>query len=236
MCYPTQGLSCCKDRINELRVLGVETLYSFGKTYYNRDIRILGKGHSAIVALAKHVIHGIIALKVRRLDSKRFSMEWEARVLEKAQQTGFAPKLYGFSINFLLREYIDGCTLEEFLDKVRSGGEDVRVAFRSLLRAALAMDLAGVDLVEISNPLNQVVYLCCDPGKPFFIDFESARFSAKPLNVTKVVSFIVGRLSRLSVFEGVDVGGLILLARKYKECSDNLCREDVFNDIIIRLT
>ncbi|MEM4863243.1 MAG: hypothetical protein QW579_00440 [Desulfurococcaceae archaeon] len=50
-----------------------------------------------------------------------------------------------------------GCTLEEFLDKVRSGGEDVRVAFRSLLRATLAMDLAGVDLVEISNPLNQVV-------------------------------------------------------------------------------
>ncbi|MEM4789632.1 MAG: hypothetical protein QXV06_07575 [Ignisphaera sp.] len=223
-------------RIEEINTLGVTKVYNFGKVILWDNVKVIGKGRAAVVVLAHHVDHGIVALKIRRSDSKRFSMEWEARVLDRVHATGFAPKLYGWSLNFLVREYIDGCTLEEFLDKVRSGGEDVRVAFRSLLRAALAMDLAGVDLVEISNPLNQVVYLCCDPGKPFFIDFESARFSAKPLNVTKVVSFIVGRLSRLSVFEGVDVGGLILLARKYKECSDNLCREDVFNDIIIRLT
>lgn len=236
ICYPLLCYSCCKDRINELRDLNIEVLYSFGKTCLDQDVYVLGKGHSAVVVLARHIKYGIVALKVRRTDSKRFSMEWEARVLDKVQVTGFAPKLYGWSLNFLVREYIDGCTFEELLDRYRGNRDKVKAAFRSLLRAALAMDLAGVDLVEVSNPLKQVVYLCCDPEKPFFIDFESARFSVKPLNVTKIVSFIVGRLSKLSMLKEVDVGEFILLARKYKECNDNLCREDVVNDIITRLT
>lgn len=237
LCFPYQSSICCSERIIELNSLGVDKLYSFGKTLLDRDIYVIGKGHSSIVVLAHHNVHGFIALKIRRMDSKRFSMEYEANVLKRVVSTGFAPKLYGYSQNFLAREYIDGCILASLISTYREYKNIIINALKNLLKAALTVDLAGVDIVEISNPLKHVVYLCCNLGKPFFIDFESAKITPRSLNFTKIVSFII-RCSRLSIAREVlnidryKLEKIISLSREYKTTIDMNRRISIAEEIM----
>lgn len=234
ICYPMYNSMCCTERLKELKELGIDMLYSFGKTVFYKGVNIVGKGHAALIVLARHVDYGVLALKTRRTDSKRISMEWEAYILNRVQTTGFAPKIYGYTTNFLLREFVDGCTLEELLTLYRGKKDDIVNALKSLIYAALAMDLASVDLIEISRPLKQVLYLCCNPLKPFFIDFESGKISSNPLNVTKILGFI---LSRSKIYRDVVISEnqakeLLKLAKEYKSEVDTDKRKELVDSII----
>lgn len=234
LCYPGQSHDCCIERVNEMYSLGIDEVYSFGDTLIGSGVRVVGKGHAAVVVLARHVSHGVVALKIRRTDSKRHSMETEAQILMKVFNTGYAPRPYVYSTNMIVREFVDGCTLEKLIELYRGERNALLSSLKSLVMGALAMDLMGVDLVEISRPHSQVVYLCCAPERPFFVDFESARLTSRPCNMTKVISFMVSRVKSL----GIDVVDseksmkLLGLAKDYKACSDNVCREAVAKHIL----
>ena len=183
----------------------------------------MGKGHAAVVVLA---VMGsrIVALKVRRMDSKRYSLEDECRLLERASRIGIAPQVYACTRNVIAREFVDGPTLREYLREcMKRGDRDaVKRVIIELLRASWMLDKVGIDLEEIANPLDQVVVECGDPCRPRFIDFESGKLRSAPNNFCKVLGFVVGR----SV-EGVKISDLLgvstcveelrALARRYKE-------------------
>ena len=236
ICFPNPDSRCCYERLEELRLLGIEAVYSYGGVVLEQGVRVVGKGHAAVVVLANHRDYGVVALKVRRRDSKRVSMEWEAKMLEKAAGTGCVPKLYSYSTNFLVREFVDGCTLEEIL--VSGKAEDVRRAVVSVIKAAFALDSVGVDVVEISRPLRQIVYLCCDPTKPFFIDLESAKTALNPLNVTKVVGFLISSAYTDNVVRGAlnlgeeSLEKLVALAKEYKSALDPVKKRATVENIL----
>ncbi len=205
LCYPLVYPSLCIDRLRRLRSIGVEKVLDYGRVNVGR-IRIVGKGHAATVVLAKHRELGIVALKMRRMDSKRMSLVDEGELMKIASSVGVAPKVFAIDDDFIVREFVDGSTLREFLSENLGNVDTLRKLFAELLRNAYRLDEVGIDLVEISNPLTQVVVECGDPSKPRFIDFESGRKSERATNVTKIVAFIVGRM-----FSGTPVRDLLRL-------------------------
>ena len=240
VCFPSFDDVCCRSRVEELTKLGIEYMYSFGDVVLWNGVRVVGKGHASVIVLAHHAVYGDIGLKIRRVDSKRLSLEYEGFLLEKAVSR-FAPKVYAYSRDFLLREYVDGCTLEKFVVINRYSIETVSIGLINLLKGALELDLLGIDLAEISKPLKQVIYRCCKPDEPIFIDFESAKISLKPLNITKIVNFLIN-----GVIEGTKVrdivklneyklGKVLEIAKQYKNVVDKELRKKLVEDLIALL-
>jgi putative serine/threonine protein kinase len=236
VCYPNKKQSLCLYRIENIKNIGIEKLYSFGKVQID-SYNIIGKGHAAIVALAKHRVYGIVALKIRRIDSKRSSLECEAKLLEATYQCGYTPKLYLYTDDFIVREYIDGLTIKEFLEMVHSR-EDIIDLIKHLLLAAYSLDRLGVDIYELSRPYKQVILLCGDPKKPFFIDLESGGYSSRPSNVARIINFVIAEGSKRKniIRDGIKLDGdkiqlLFKLIKIYKNSPPD-SKSDLFNRIL----
>uniref|UniRef100_A0A7C5Z194 Serine/threonine protein kinase n=1 Tax=Ignisphaera aggregans TaxID=334771 RepID=A0A7C5Z194_9CREN len=236
VCYPNKERLSCLYRIENIKNIGVDKLYSFGKVQIDK-YNIIGKGHAAIVVLAKHRVYGIVALKIRRIDSKRTSLEYEAKLLETAYHCGYTPKLYLYTDDFIVREYIDGLTIKEFLDMVYSR-ENVIELIKHLLLAAYSLDRLGIDIHELSRPYKQVILLCGDPKKPFFIDLESGGYSLRPSNVTRIVNFVIAEgIKRKNIIGDVikldddRIQLLFKLIKIYKNLPPD-SKSDLFNRIL----
>ena len=236
VCYPLAYSINCSARIEELRRMGIEEIVSFGKLIIN-DMNVVGKGHAAIVILAKHRDLGIVALKIRRMDSKRSSILHEGKLLEIASKAGIAPQVYAYTDNVIVREYIDGPTFRDFIYDNLKNTEMIKKATISLIRACYRLDCIGIELEEISIPLTQVIVECSNPEKIFIVDFESARRSEKPSNVTSVLGFVIGRSVFGKPFRmliGLDngkVARLRELSKEYKRVSLDKKR-DIVEEII----
>jgi len=237
LCFPSFDDICCRDRFRELVRLGITSIYSFGEILLWNGVHVVGKGHSAVVVLAHHVEYGDIALKIRRIDSKSISLEYEGFILRKAR-ISFAPKVYMYSRDFLLREFVDGCTLEKFLEVYSHQPKVILKGFEYILRGALELDLIGIDLVEISRPHKQIIYRCCNSSEPLFIDFESAKISPRPLNITKVINFLIKgsienhRIRDILRLNDDKVTRILELAKQYKKTIDRELRKRLVEEIV----
>jgi putative serine/threonine protein kinase len=103
-----------QNRIEELQNHGVQALEFTGKASAS-NIPVLGKGYVGVVVVAQ--VNGQrVALKMRRIDADRESLEHEAELLVKANNINVGPKFLAVSKNFLLMQLIDGDLLEDWLE------------------------------------------------------------------------------------------------------------------------
>ncbi len=240
LCYPAPWDTSCKDRIRELRSLGITSILSYGRFRVTQFISVVGKGHAAVVLLARHSKHGIVAVKARRLDSKRSSLELEGRLLEIARETCFVPSVYAYTRNFIVREFIEGPTLQEYLRKARRDRESrstLRMLFSRVALGFAKLDAIGIDVDEVSRPLTQIVIECGDPNKPKLIDLESARLSSRPSSLTRFLGSLARVVDGIPIFELLGLSleefrALRELASEYKRSVHSTQREKVVNRII----
>ncbi len=227
VCYPTPWHPHCRSRLSRLRELGVTALISYGKHQVG-EVKIVGKGHAAVVVLAKHQDHGLVAVKIRRMDSKRLSLEPEGELLKLAEETGFVPKVYAFDKDFVIREYVDGPTLKEYIEVANRC--ELRKLFASIARGFAKMDLMGVDVEEVSKPLTQIVVECGNPLAPKLVDLESARRSQKASSLTRFLGFLARYVKGVPVYEILGLGSsdfarIRELANRYKRALGSEKRE-----------
>ncbi len=188
LCYPKPTDEEVEKRIRELRELGVEALEFIGEKSVE-NLSVLGKGHVGVVVAARFQGKRF-ALKIRRVDADRPTMEWEAKLLQKANSCGVGPQLIAYSKNFLLMEYVEGETLDKWLKKTISDEDtdELREVLGKILQSCRALDEAGLDHGELSNPSHHVVV---KPDKqPVLIDFETASQSRKVSNVTSMCQYL----------------------------------------------
>lgn len=204
-----------------MRLLGVVGLIEDGRTEVG-GTRIVGKGTSSLVVKGRLADGEIVAVKVRRVDSRRDSLLFEAAALEAANKVGVGPKLHAFSRNFIVREYVKGVPLRVFAE--RNCGKPLRVVLAKLARQLAALDSIGLAHNELSRFEDHVLVLE-EELQPLVIDFESATFNPHRSNLTQFFSFLMKKseeVSAVSKCAGIQLPPEALrgLLRRYKVSRD----------------
>ena len=184
--YPKFEEGRAVKRLGELGALGVTEIELRGRHMID-GIPVLGKGHVGVV-LAARFVGGPVALKVRRVDADRGTMEREAWYLRVANGVSVGPRLFGVSRNFLLMELIEGEYLVDWVGGL--GSRDIGVLGRvvgDLLDRAHRLDMVGLDHGELSSAHRHVVV---SGGVPRIIDFESASTVRRCSNVTSITQYM----------------------------------------------
>ncbi|MEW6603851.1 MAG: serine/threonine protein kinase [Thermoproteota archaeon] len=182
ICYPRFSESEYNDRISEMESLGVTSIALGGRTTIN-GLRIAGKGQVGIVLRAK-IGSKICALKIRRLDADRKSMDDEMRLHKIANNAGVGPRLEGHTRNLIAMEFIDGQSIVEWVSNAPK--TKLRKMARSVLEQCYDLDRDGIDHGELSRLDRHVIV----SNKPYIIDFESASTTRRTSNVTAAAQSI----------------------------------------------
>lgn len=185
LCYPRPTKKELTKRVKELQKLNITDI-SFQGPKQLLNLHMLGKGCVGLVVLAQ--LHGKkAALKIRRVDADRPNMQHEAQMLKQANSTNVGPKLLAASKNFLIMQYLQGQTLEEWLKHHREKTRKKKV-LREILEQCWRLDQAGLDHGELSYAAKHVIINRKD--KPTIVDFETASTNRHPANVTAISQYL----------------------------------------------
>lgn len=215
--FPKATKAQLKSRLGELKKLGVVGV-SFDGPMEIGKLNVLGKGYTGIVILAK-IGSKKVALKIRRTDSPRASMENEAMLLEAANKVGAGPRLIKSSKNFVAMEYLDGKKIFDWVRDLEGRGKAVKLkqVIRKVMTDCYRLDMAGLDHGELSDITKHVIV-----GKATtMIDFESSSLERKVSNVTSATQaiFIGSGLAKIvrQIYSVPSKQKIIPALRQYKE-------------------
>jgi len=175
-------------RLVELRKIGVKELNFVGRQKIG-NVNILGKGCVGIV-IAARLDSQLVALKIRRTDANRTSMEREAKMLELANSVGVGPRLLQASENFILMELLEGELIEGWIAHYdpRRDVDILRRMLRDILGQCFRLDSVGLDHGELSQARKHI--LIERGGHPRLLDFETASLARKPSNLTSLCQYL----------------------------------------------
>ena len=218
--YPKADMDDVSKKLAEMRKLGVRALCFEGPKRID-NFMVLGKGCVGIVVLARTDL-GIAALKIRRIDSGRESMQREADILLKVNKVGVGPKLLGYSQNLLLMELIEGKPFSEWIMNL-DDSEDARYLVQRILKQILEqcwkLDEVGVDHGELSNASKHIIVR--PSSEVCILDFETASTQRRVSNVTSICHYLfmsgsISEIVRKKVIE-VDLASVLETLRAYKK-------------------
>lgn len=192
--YPNLSTSEFITRIGEIQDLGITDIIFEGNTQIGK-VSILGKGSVSIV-LKVRIKNKTYALKIRRMDANRRTMLREASVHQMVNTFGIGPKLFKFSENLIIMEFIDGLNIidwirQQCLDKYR-----VLNIVTNILKQCFILDMANINHGELSNLNYHIIVSYSDSVS--IIDFESTSLNKKKSNNVTSASqslFISGMIS-----------------------------------------
>lgn len=224
LCYPEQECEEIRYRLETLLKNNFSHLIEYGKKYV--DYCIVGKGYSSISILALHERYGLGLLKIRRLDSRRNTLEYEGMIIEYLEKTSFVPKVFYWSRDFVFMEYLSKCIPIENILREKWRSRDLlglMHVLRRVINTLYSFDLIGVDHTELNRPYGHI-YWCNSVVK--VIDWESSRLSHRPRNLTSFISHILYRsdLSRgiLNKMSSEDRNYVVDLLKNYKNSRNPL--------------
>ena len=227
LCWPVFEESIYLDRLTQLQRLEVEAI-ALGGPHSIMSSPVLGKGNVGVVLRA--IWRGIeVALKVRRTDSDRSSMDHEAKFLSAANTLNIGPKLFAWSRDFLVQERLDGVYLRDWVEKNGDNSHNLIIVLRCLIVKAWRLDQIGLDHGELVKVRRH--FIITDNG-PRIIDFESASLDRRPHNLASVIQSLYLNLGFRRLIEGFietpSSSVLIDALRKYKETQS----EENFNKVL----
>jgi putative serine/threonine protein kinase len=218
--YPHFSESGYNDRIIEMESIGITSIILGGKTIVN-GAHIAGKGCVGIVVKSK-VGSKVCALKIRRTDADRTTMNAEAHFLKIANSIGVGPHLEGQTRNLIAMEYINGQSIIDWILCNRNyycseaTKSKMRTVTRSILEQCFSLDGAGLDHGELSRLARHVIV----SDSPYIIDFESASTKRKTSNVTAAAQsiFLYGLVADgvRKILDNIDSEKAVKALRTYK--------------------
>ena len=185
--YPRATQRQLNSRIRELEKLKINSISLTGPTTIGK-LEILGKGYVGVVVLAKKG-RKKVALKIRRLDSQRNEMKSEAALLRVVNSVNVGPKIYGFSKNFVVMEYLEGEKISNWIKELSGKGstKNLKIIIKTVLEDCFRLDQIGFDHGELSSISKHVIV---GDTKSALIDFESSSTNRRVSNVTSITQAI----------------------------------------------
>jgi putative serine/threonine protein kinase len=184
--YPHYSECEYKDRIIEMESLGITSIIlgGGGKTIIN-SAHVAGKGCVGIVVKSK-AGSKVCALKIRRTDADRKTMDNEARLHKMANSACVGPILEGHTKNLIAMEYVSGQSIIDWAGNNKATKNKMRTVATGVLEQCFSLDAAGLDHGELSRLARHVII----SDRPYIIDFESASTTRKTCNVTAAAQSI----------------------------------------------
>jgi len=185
--YPKFTKRQINSRILELEKLKIKSVSFTGTTTIGK-LRILGKGYVGVVVLAKRG-NKKVALKIRRLDSQRSEMKSEAKLLKLVNTVNVGPKLFDYSKNFVVMEYLEGEKIINWIKSLNGTGstKKLKATIKTVLEDCFRLDQIGFDHGELSSISKHVIV---GDTKSTLIDFESSSTKRRVSNVTSITQAI----------------------------------------------
>ncbi|MCX8175786.1 MAG: hypothetical protein N3E48_00960, partial [Candidatus Bathyarchaeota archaeon] len=218
LCYPQFNVEEFKLRLMELEKLNVDFVESYGGKNVGK-FRVLGKGCESLVVKVS-AVQKPYALKIRRTDAGKPSLEHEAMLTKIVNKFGVGARIYGSTKNFLLLEFVDGVYFKNWVENL-SFNDRFRLVkvLKDILLQCRVLDKVGVDHGELSRAFKHILVDKFD--KPYIIDFGKASVNRKASNVTSMCQYLFIKegigVSFLEFVEKLDKGKLIELLREYKK-------------------
>jgi putative serine/threonine protein kinase len=217
--YPRPNLKQARSRIRQLAKLGFEKITFEGRTKIGR-LGLVGIGTVGLVV--KGTTRGddtVYAVKIRRTDANRESMQEEFRLTRLANRVRVGAPAYACTKDIMSMRYIKGVEIDEYVKSASGRGSAgrVRELAHALLNQCRKLDLIGVDHGQLSNLRKHVII---DGETPYIIDFESASQKRTVKNVTTAAQYLfVGsslspRIKRILSVKGSDP--ILDALRRYK--------------------
>jgi len=223
LAYPKPSDESVGSRIRQLESLGIEGLEFEGPLRIGK-LLVLGKGVVGLV-IAGVADGGRVAVKIRRVDSRRRSMLHEAEMMRVANKAGIGPECLGSSEDVLEMQFLDGQRLPLWISSLKGRGRKARVkaTIKALLQQCVRLDTYGLDHGELSRAHKNV--LVSEGDHPWILDYESASLMRRVNNFTSLAQYILlsGRFSRkvTRILGPVDRDELVKYLRLYKSGRTN---------------
>lgn len=151
-----------------------------------KNIQILDKGKHGLVYKATFK-NKFVAIKVKLPSSKSENTAiLEANYLKKANELGIGPKLIENTENYVVMEFIDGIRIDKFLESATE--KDKIKVIKDVLIQLKKLDEAKINKSELTNPYKHIIVK--ENLKPVLIDFERARFTTKPKNISQFKEYL----------------------------------------------
>jgi|SRR3989344_6178164 len=190
-------------------------------------LKQIAKGHRSVVYLTNY--NGKKAIK--KVEKENISainrIQNEITWLKKLNKYDITPKFYTFGKNYFICEYITGKRIISYLENSK---KPIKV-IKEILKQCRILDKLHIDKKEMSNPYKHIIIR---RNKPIMIDFERAKFSLKPSNVTAFFSFLTsGKILTILNKKKIDINKyeLKLLLQKYKKSYFDNDFEELINNI-----
>jgi putative serine/threonine protein kinase len=229
--YPHFSECEYKDRIIEMESLGITSIILGGKTII-KSTPVAGKGCVGIVVKAK-ARGTVCALKIRRIDADRKTMDNEARFHKIANSVGVGPRLEGQTKNLIAMEFVPGQSIVEWVAHHHTTKSKMSRVARAILEQCFRLDRAGLDHGELSTLERHVIV----SDSSHIIDFESASTARKTSNVTAAAQsiFLYGTVAdRVQMILGdTDREKVILALRTYKQSQTRANFDSALGSLLI---
>ncbi len=168
----------------------------------------IGEGWHSEVFLTER---GTVVKKFKKNLIKNFRKE--VYFLKKLEGYDFVPKIYDYNEKKLSveMEFVEGKPLKKIVQE--GDHREIKDILKKLFEIAKKLDEMGIDKGEMVDP-EKHVYV--DGDRIILIDWERARESKKPQNVTQLIAYVV-RNKKLRDLLEIDEKRVIDLAKQYKK-------------------
>ncbi len=185
------------------------------------------KGKRGIVKLEEQNGRKVI-IKTHNPRSSTNTLYNESKFLKILNKHHIGPRLISSSKDQIIMEFIDGLTIEQFLQGEAKKRQMLNVLFQILDQCALMDDL-HINKFEMTNPYKHIIIDA--KYEAVMIDFERCRYSKKVKNVTQFCSYLI----KDTVFQALtkrailfDKENLLAIAKRYKDSIINKDKKSIF--------
>lgn len=185
--YPRLSYTEYTNRLKEIYSLGINSILLGGSTKIGK-IAITGKGCVSLV-LRTEIKNKIFALKIRRTDANRDSMDREITLQKIANSVGVGPSIFGYSKNFIVMEFVNGFRIIDWINQQNVTADKIRNVINTTLEQCYNLDRAHLDHGELSCLDHHVIISKSNNSK--ILDFESSSTQRKVSNVTSAAQSLL---------------------------------------------
>jgi putative serine/threonine protein kinase len=192
--YPQLNYKEYDNRLKELYSLEIGYVLAVGRLKIGK-IPIAGKGCVSLVLKAQ-TKNKICALKIRRTDANRKTMEREVSLHQIANSAGVGPSIIRYSNNYIVMEFIDGLSIIDWVKQRTITADQVRNLAIDILEQCYNLDRVHIDHGELSCLDHHVIVSKSNTAN--IIDFESSSTQRRTCNVTAAAQslFLNGPISK----------------------------------------